>query len=424
MKTKFNINNVIQRKISLIAIMICCLYSIQPYAQNNKVEAISKDSAKAESNQKDIVDIYCHTFHKERKDNAETKHKPWKFHFANVPAIGYTLQTGWAALVASNVGFYTTADTNAKLSNMLGSVAYSQYNQTILPFQANIWTAKNKFNIIVDWRYMDYPSSTFGLGGHTLLSNGYTIDFSYAKLHQSVVKEVAKNFLAGVGFFYDYLWNVKEINPPSGVLTSFEKYDNIGSQVKDKSVSAGFILRGQYDSRKNQINAKNGWYASAVFRPNFTWLGSDNNWASFQLDVRKYIPLTSDAKNVLALWNLDWLTPSGKPPYLLLPSTGWDDYFNTGRGYIQGRYRGKQFIYNEAEYRFQITNNGILGGVIFANAQSFSSQLSNQFKVVEIGYGAGIRFKLNKLSGANLCVDYGFGTDGSRGFFVNLGEVF
>ena len=107
-----------------------------------------------------------------------------------------------------------------------------------------------------------------------------------------------------------------------------------------------------------------------------------------------------------------------------MPSTGWDDYFNTGRGYIQGRYRAKQFIYNEAEYRVQITNNGMFGGVVFANAQSFSSQLSNQFKIVEIGYGAGIRIKLNKLSGANLCIDYGIGTDGSRGFFVNLGEVF
>ena len=40
------------------------------------------------------------------------------------------------------------------------------------------------------------------------------------------------------------------------------------------------------------------------------------------------------------------------------------------------------------------------------------------------GYGVGLRVKLNKFSGANLCVDYGFGTEGSRGIAVNLGEVF
>lgn len=35
-----------------------------------------------------------------------------------------------------------------------------------------------------------------------------------------------------------------------------------------------------------------------------------------------------------------------------------------------------------------------------------------------------MRIKIVKHYGAHLCIDYGFGKDGSRGFFVNLGEVF
>jgi hypothetical protein len=108
----------------------------------------------------------------------------------------------------------------------------------------------------------------------------------------------------------------------------------------------------------------------------------------------------------------------------LLPSTGWDDFYNTGRGYIQGRYRGKDMLYFESEYRFGITNNGLLGGVLFVNAESFSKELSKQLAVVAPACGLGVRIKLNKFSGANLCVDYGFGADGSRGISVNLGEVF
>ncbi len=406
--------------------LFCWFTGTNLYAQE-----IETDSTKLLSNntipqntQKDLVDVYHQMFHKVRKDNTDTKHEPWRFHFANVPAVGYTLQTGWAAIVASNIGFYTTADTTAKVSNMLASIAYSQYNQTILPFQANIWTAKNKYNIIVDWRYLDYPSDTYGLGGHTELANGYTINFSYAKIHQSVMKEVVPNFLLGGGFFYDYLWNIEEVNPPSNVKTSFQRYDNNGSVVKTKSTSSGLVLRGQYDSRLNQINPVNGWYASAIFRPNYTWLGSDNDWQSLQVDIRKYIPLSANKHSVLAFWNLDWLTTAGKPPYLLLPSTGWDDYFNSGRGYIQGRYRAKQMIYFESEYRFDITRSGLFGGVVFVNSESFSTQFSKEFRSNAIGYGAGLRIKLNKLSGANLCIDYGFGTDGSKGFFVNLGEVF
>jgi len=44
--------------------------------------------------------------------------------------------------------------------------------------------------------------------------------------------------------------------------------------------------------------------------------------------------------------------------------------------------------------------------------------------VISPGYGAGLRIKLNKFSRTNVAIDYGFGAGGSRGFFVNLGEVF
>ena len=81
-------------------------------------------------------------------------------------------------------------------------------------------------------------------------------------------------------------------------------------------------------------------------------------------------------------------------------------------------------FYLESEYRFKISRNGFLGGVLFGNLQYFTPEISQQFQVLSPGYGGGLRLKLNKHSGANLCIDYGFGKDGSRGFFVNLGEVF
>jgi hypothetical protein len=89
-------------------------------------------------------------------------------------------------------------------------------------------------------------------------------------------------------------------------------------------------------------------------------------------------------------------------------------------------------LYLESEYRFLITSNGLFGGVVFANAETFSSRESTlegnaslrTFDPIQPGYGAGIRIKLNKFSRANLCVDYGWGTGGSKGVAVNLGEVF
>lgn len=154
-------------------------------------------------------------------------------------------------------------------------------------------------------------------------------------------------------------------------------------------------------------------------------MGSQSNWSSLQIDARKYVHFPANSKNILAFWGFAWLTTSKTtPPYLMLPSTGWDDQNNTGRGYIQSRFRGKNMYYYENEYRFGITRNGLLGGVVFANVQSFSADLSDEYKKLLFGYGVGLRIKLNKHSNTNLCIDYGFGQNNSHGFFANIGEVF
>ncbi|MBL4676481.1 MAG: hypothetical protein JKY70_09805, partial [Mucilaginibacter sp.] len=114
----------------------------------------------------------------------------------------------------------------------------------------------------------------------------------------------------------------------------------------------------------------------------------------------------------------------GKPPYLDLPANTWDQYNGTGRGYIQGRFRGAQMVYGEAEYRFGLTRNGLLGGVVFGNAESFSAAPGSALQKVQPGYGVGLRLKLNKVSKTNIAVDYGFGSQGSKGIFVTVGEIF
>jgi hypothetical protein len=108
----------------------------------------------------------------------------------------------------------------------------------------------------------------------------------------------------------------------------------------------------------------------------------------------------------------------------LKPATGWDDQYNTGRGYIQSRFRGNNMSYLETEYRFGISKNGLVGGILFVNAEKFSDELSATYKSILPGYGLGLRLKLNKYSKTNICLDYGFGNNSSQGFFVNLGEVF
>lgn len=369
--------------------------------------------------QTDLVDIFQKLLDIRTDRSIDTASQD-EIRISGLPAAGYTLQTGFAAIAFANAIFPTAKDKKTNISNILTSVTYSQYNQVIFPIQASIWTKENKYSIVVDWRYIKFPSYTYGLGSTTRLDDAYTVDYSSLRLHQRVFRAVAKDLYAGVGYAFDYFWNVREVDPPAGVVTDFQKYG-----LTEQSVSSGPTVNVLYDNRRIAVNADRGFYASAVYRDNLKALGSDDNWQSLQVDLRKYVRFPAGSENVLAFWNYDWFTlGGGNPPYLLLPNTGGDPYSNTGRGYIQGRYRGLNMLYLESEYRFRITRNGLFGGVVFANAQSVAGRDNRYLDVIAPGYGAGLRVKLNKFSRTNIAIDYGLGTGGSRGFFVNLGEVF
>ena len=389
----------------------------EPSPDTRKYHIFSYDP----NNQVDLVDVGRSWLKKTSLKRIDsTIVKSGTLHISALPVAGYTLQTGFAGVLSSNFAFYTSEHSRANLSSVLTSITYSQYKQIIFPIQANIWTRDNKYNIVTDWRYLKYPSITYGLGGNTSTDSGYNINYSYLRFHQAILKTIARDFYLGMGYDLDYFWNIQEVDPPPGKETDYQLYG-----FNKTAIASGITLNFLYDSRRNQVNPEKGGYYSVTYRPNFTFLGSDADWQSLTFDLRKYIRFTPTTHNVLAIWSYDWFTTGGgSPPYLLLPSTGWDAYSNTARGYIQGRFRSKNMLYLESEYRFGITPDGLLGGVVFANAQSFSEPATGRYEYIAPGYGCGIRISLNKFSRTNLCVDYGWGINGSGGFFVNLGEVF
>ncbi|MDQ6480459.1 hypothetical protein [Dyadobacter sp. LHD-138] len=364
---------------------------------------------------KDLMDVLGQMKRKSKTTQKVKETAPPKILYSMVPAVGYTLSTGVVGLLSANAAFYLSDTATTNISSVNTSFNYSQYNQITIPVLANIWTKDNGYNFVVDWRYFKYPQDTYGLGGHSSIANADRIDYSHVRLHQTVLKKVAGAFYLGAGYQLDYRWKIRQGGSNEDV-TSYG--------LTHKSVSSGLVGTVLYDSRKNSINPEVGLYANARYRTNLTVLGSNTNWQSLVLEFRKYINFPRGSRNTLAFWDFNWLTLAGKPPYLDLPSTSWDPSNNTGRGYIQGRFRSPNMLYFESEYRFALTQNGLIGGVVFGNAQSFSNWPDKKFNKVAPGAGLGIRIKINKTSRTNIAVDYGFGAGGSRGLFVNLGEVF
>ncbi|MBI1770025.1 MAG: BamA/TamA family outer membrane protein [Bacteroidetes bacterium] len=376
------------------------------------------------SKQRDIIDVVEKILGKPLMKRDTITKKSGRLYFSGAPSIGYSLSSGIAGIIVANGAFYTSEEKGAKLSNIYTDALYTQNHQFIFKIQSNLWTKGNRFNIVNDWRYYLYPQKTFGLGGFNDLNNYANQEFKYLRLYQTVLRSIRPNLYAGIGYGLDYHWNITgtSLTAPYGDSAVISNINAYG--ISDKSMSSGITANLLFDNRLNSINPSGGTYANIVFRQSITALGSDNNWQSLSIDLRQYVPFPRSSQNILAFWTLNSVTLNGNPPYLDLPSTGWDTYSNTGRGYIQGRYRSKNMIYFEAEYRFKISRNGLFGGVVFANAQSFTDWPSNAFQNIAPAAGFGLRTKFNKYSRTNIAIDYGFGQGGSQGVFVNLGEVF
>jgi hypothetical protein len=356
----------------------------------------------------DLLERFLHIKPNKKADTVSSKPS-----ISLAPGIGYTLVSKLAVVVAGNIAFRTGPQ--SRISAIVLSSAFTQKKQFTFPIQSSIWSKHNTFNFVGDYRFYKYPESTFGLGSSSNMRNEDPMDYSYVRFYEIVLRHIAGNLYGGGGYIIDNHWNIKN----SGDLGDYTTYS-----TASHTIATGFTVNALLDSRDNAINPHKGGYASAQYRDNFKSLGSTSSWSSLIVDVRKYINLPAGSENVLALWSYDWLILSGKPGYLDLPSNQWDSFSATGRGYIQGRFRGAQMVYGEAEYRYKITRNGLLGGVFFVNAESLSAAPGTRLQGIQPGFGPGLRLKLNTISKTNICIDYGFGRQGSNGLFIDVGEIF
>jgi hypothetical protein len=223
----------------------------------------------------------------------------------------------------------------------------------------------------------------------------------------------------GLGLHFDR-WDKISENVPPGTITDYQVYSG---GIVTRATAGGVSYNVLYDTRDNPVNAQRGtfWYVS--LRSYQKELGSDTNWQGVWSDLRVYPRIPGGSRNTLAIWNYNWFT-FGDAPYLDLPATGWDTYGRGARGWLQGRIRGKNQIYAEAEYRAALTANGLLGAVVFANVVTTTTPVVGQFGPFDQGYGFGARIKFNKHNGTNLGVDLAWDLFGNPNVFFGMQEVF
>jgi len=368
---------------------------------------------------RDLIDIGKSIFRIENK--IDTGQKDRSLYFSILPLSSAVPGGGRAVFTATTAGFYLGERNTTYLSSVTFSPYFNFRGRYGFPFRSNLWLKNNSWNIQGDTRFLVYPQNTWGLGGGTPEFNKFVVNYNYFRFYQSALKRITSYLYAGAGYNMDVYMDIETNNP--GALQKFTKYP-YGTSSEQTSFSSGFTVNLLYDSRNNQFNPLPGAYTSVVYRINTHAFGSDANWQSIYIDMRKYISLThTNQHNVLAFWTYYWKTFGNGTPYLNLPSIGWDPYQRSGRGIEQNRYRGKSLVYFETEYRRDILDNGLLGFVVFANVNSVPELTTNKFTYWRPAGGTGLRIKFNKKSNTNIAIDYGI-SQGYSAVILGLGEAF
>jgi hypothetical protein len=403
------------RKISLIALL---LFPFTLLAQNASNVIPQNNFVQDTAKQTDLIDIGKKLFRISPKKVRMEGDK--RIYFSIIP-VSSGLPGGRALITSTTAGIYLGPRKTTNLSSVTFAPYWNFKSRFGLPLRSSIWLPDNTWNIQGDIRLLVYPQYTWGLGSNRSYDERTLVDYNYIRFYQSALKRIKPYFFAGLGYNLDYHFNIKNDDPN----IDLNQYTGYGYGLKGSSVSSGVSLNLLYDTRNNSINPLPGMYANLVYRVNPTFLGSDNNWSSVYADVRKYIPMNPakpNQQNTLAIWSYFWTVLNNKTPYLDLPSTGWDAYNRSGRGMEQNRYRGKSLFYLEGEYRRDITGNGLLGFVVFANVNTVSGS-GSMFSSWHPAGGTGLRVKFNKGSNTNVGIDYALSKGYSTVVF-SLGEAF
>lgn len=414
-------------------------FTILSYVSGQDTRAVSPDS---ELVQIDLGDLIRKALHKPPKVRPESSGS-----LLLMPIIGTNPATGFMFGVGGQYALKMPGST--LYSNFSGSAQFTTKSQLIIMLKNNIYTRANRLFLTGDWRFLIYSQSTYGLG--TTSPEGGVLDFQYSlagtettgdsltqpmkfhflRLHQSVAFRIKEGLYGGIGYAYDgYSKIVDEklrLEPGDTFLTSHYYYNTLYGFSTSSYFSSAIHANLVYDNRDNMINPYEGIYAFVSWRGGFKFLGNEKNVNYFQLEWRSFHPISKgNPRHLIGFWVMGNFVPAGKYPYLILPATAYDQRGRSGRGYTQGRFRGPNMIYGEAEYRFPISKpGGILGGVVFINGTTTDNPGLDLklFESVRAAYGAGLRIMIDKRSRTNLAVDLGFGQK-SFGFYLAASETF
>jgi len=404
----------------------------------------------------DPTDLKAALFPKKSKAKADTgTPQKGKLILFIVPAIGSNPSLGAFYGVGATGAMFLGDPATTSISNLSSSLLFTTKNQFVGSLRGTIMTPGNGWEMLADFKYSFFSENTFGLGSDNSqpvqedwnwggvqsagVSGAQPMTFNQVKIYYTALKSIADHIYVGIGYHLDYHYKIKDLSldmeASEPVVTSHYAYSQITGFSTINYTTSGTSFNFVYDSRDHTVNAYKGAFLQVAFRTNPKFLGSERDSKQLYMEARVFKSLSkARPRHLLGFWGIANVVTSGEVPYLHLPASAYDMRNRIGRGYVAGRFRGPGWVTAETEYRFPLTRNGLLGGVLFASATTTSRDAIevgteslpklNLFEAIRPACGFGARLMLNRTGRLNLTMDMAFGQNGAKGFYLAVGETF
>lgn len=342
-----------------------------------------------------------------QKDSSGTRHHS----IIALPFVSRSIETDWTFGAAGSFTFHINAkDSLTRTSNLQALGYYSLNKQFMAGLDGSVYFPREDYIAHIHLSYSFYPDQFWGLGQEApdSVREPYNFRQYYVFLHGQ--RAIGRNVFAGMLYEYQKLIDVDYV---SGGL--FDSQDVTG---RDPYHVSGLGASLSYDTRNNSFYPEKGTLLLLSFTHFNAFFRSDYRYASYKVDMRHF--WKPYAHHVLAMQFVGLFNGGKKVPLRSLASMGGSSLM---RGYYDGRYRDRNLMALQAEYRLPLFWR--LGMVLFGSTGEVSSRLA-QFGAehVRFSYGGGLRVALNRAEKMNLRLDYGVGQGKSHGFYLQFGEAF
>lgn len=341
----------------------------------------------------------------------DTLADPAKPKLINYPTIAYSPETSWELGLSSLYIYSANENIENRLSEVKAFTFYTLENQYGLWLDHALYTDENKWFFYGKARYQSFPLLYYGIGPNSTKEHTARIDGQYTLVKERFLREVVPSLYFGLELDYQRLSGVSYQDTVAGYEAPL-----VGAMG---STNMGFGLGILYDNIHNALNPRHGLYSEWAFLHYDDALGGDFNMTSYIVDNRFYHPVKENT--VLAAQLYGQFT-TGDAPFNMLSLMGGESLM---RGYYLGRYRDKNLLAGQIEYRILPFEGSKKWGAsaFLAAGQVFSEEHPFDLGRLLPTGGLGVRYLIFPEKDIFTRIDVAFTQEGP-GFYFFIGEAF